>query len=290
MHNHILLFNVSIPKHELVTKAELKLKISLGKMGFGHLSLFDAVNKNSSNKSESPDFFLVSKDVENGEYATIDVTKVVKRWIETRMENHELSMILKTKSNQNTCANSGIVGVSFDSSYPPILIIFSDHKGNQLRETKMELSQMILHEKDSNAGVFFRNSTTAHIEERNKVWRTKTEDRTRSKRSTGSSLCTKKSMIVNFKDIGWDSFIVFPQQYDAGQCVGKCYFPITEGLTPTKHAVIQSLMHNNKPKVVNNPCCVPTKLEPMPVVYVENNKLVINNNYEDMKVVECGCR
>ncbi|XP_073453383.1 dorsalin-1-like [Aquarana catesbeiana] len=289
-HSPILQFNVTIPKHELVTKAELKLKVSLGKWGFGHLSLFDVVHNQPSNISESTNYFLASKDVEDNESVTIDITKTVKRWIESEMENQKLNMILKAKMGQTTCAKSGIVGVSYDRSHPPILIIFSDDQGNHMKETKMELSQMILHEKDRNPRIFFKNATATHMKAHNEVWRSVAEGRTRLKRSTGDIGCHKASMMVQFKDIGWDSFILFPQKYDAGQCVGKCYYPITENMTPTKHAIIQALMHTNKVKGVDIPCCVPTKLEPLQVAYMENNKPVIITNYEGMKVAECGCR
>ncbi|KAM5140880.1 dorsalin-1-like [Mantella aurantiaca] len=289
-HSHILLFNVTIPKHELVIKAELKLKISLEKWGSGHLSIFDVVHNESSAKSESSNCFLASKDVKDSDSVTIDIIKAVKRWIESKTENHKLNIILKAKMGQKTCAKLGKVGVTFDSSHPPILIIFSDDRDNHMKETKIELSQMILHEKDKNSNIYFKNSTATHMKKHNEVWRTKAEGRSRSKRSTGSNHCAKASLMVNFKDIGWDSFIIYPSHYDAGQCVGKCYFPITEGMTPTKHAVIQALMHNNKPKHIENPCCVPTKLEALQVVYMENNKPVIKKNYDGMKVVECGCR
>lgn len=289
-HSYILLFNVTIPKHELLTKAELKIKISLGKWSIGHLILLDVVHNDPSENSESSDCFLAFKDVEDNESVTINITKAVKHWIESKTRSHKLNITLKAKKGQNACAKSRMDGVSIDSSRPPILIIFSDVQGSYMKETKMELSQMILHEKDKNFGVIINNNTATHVKEHNEVWRTIRKGRTRLKRSIGDNHCTKASLMVNFKDIGWDAFIVYPPRYDAGQCVGKCNFPLTENMTPTKHAVVQSLMHNNNPKHVHNPCCVPTKLEPLQVIYMENNKHVIKKDYEDMKVVECGCR
>ncbi|XP_075073358.1 growth/differentiation factor 2 [Mixophyes fleayi] len=291
--SHILLFNVTIPWHEEITKAELKMKISLGDWHLGHLSLFDVIHIELSENLKDPNSFLASKDVEEGESVTIDITKAVKRWIKSKVEKNKLEIFLKAKIPQDACKKTTNIDISSDSSHPPILIIFSDDQDNKVKETKMELNQMILHEQEKNIGIFLQNSTVEHVEEHREhlvIGKTLAKSKKRVKRTAGRNYCKKTSLIVNFKDIGWDSVIIFPPNYDAGQCIGQCYFPLTDNLTPTKHAIIQTLMNKQRPKDVEKACCVPTKLEAIHVVYFDNGVPTINRNYEEMKVVECGCR
>ncbi|XP_056386216.1 dorsalin-1-like [Hyla sarda] len=283
LQSHILLFNVTIPQREAVTKAELKLKLS----GLGHLSLFDVIHLEPSENLMDPNSFLGAKDVSGHESVTMDVTKAVKRWIKSKVQLNKLEIFLKTKSPLDACLKTKNFTIDSDRSHPPILIVFSDDQSeSNMKENPMDLTQMMLYERSNNLGTISKNTTVGDGEGHEALG----EGKTRSRRSVERNHCTKASLMVNFKDIGWDSIIIFPPSYDAGQCVGNCYYPLTDNLTPTKHAIVQSLMHMKKPKDVGNVCCVPTKLESVQVVYRENRQTYIKKNYEDMKVVECGCR
>ena len=73
--------------------------------------------------------------------------------------------------------------------------------------------------------------------------------------------------------------------------MGKCYVPIGAHLSPTKHAIIQTLVHAAHPKRASRACCVPTKLEPISILYLdENNVITYKYHYDGMVVAECGCR
>ncbi|XP_044155549.1 dorsalin-1-like [Bufo gargarizans] len=290
----ILLFNVTIPQHEEVMKAELKLKLSLGHSNLGHLSLFDVIHLEPSENLMDSNSFLSSKDIKGDDSLTIDVTKAVKRWIKSKVQLNKLEMFLKMKAPLDMCFKTEESAVYSDSSHPPILIIFSDDQSeNNVKENPMDLTQMMFYQQSNNIEIYSKNTTDDHGEGHEPL----EEGKPRAKRSAERSHCTKASLIVNFKDIGWDSFILFPPSYDAGQCVGDCYLPLTDNLTPTKHAIVQSVMHKNKPNDVRNVCCVPTKLDSIPVLYLEKQTASITakqqpalRKYYDMKVVECGCR
>ncbi|XP_075203513.1 dorsalin-1-like [Anomaloglossus baeobatrachus] len=287
LQSHILLFNVTIPQHEEVTKAELKLKISVGNSGFGHLSLFDVIHTEPSENLRDLNSFLASKDVEGAEAVTIDVTKAVKRWIKFKVQLNKIEIFLRMKVPSETCFNTKLFAMDSDSSHPPILIIFSDDQSdNNVKEDPMDLLQIMLYKQSNDLGIFSKNSTTDHGEGHEPL----EEGKTRSKRAAQREHCTKASLTVNFSDIGWGSFIIYPPSYEAGQCVGTCYPPLTDNLKPTKHALVQSLVHLTKPKEVGSVCCVPTKLDSLQVVYKNDKQISIMRNYEDMKVLECGCR
>ncbi|KAH0547217.1 bone morphogenetic protein 10-like [Cotesia glomerata] len=108
--------------------------------------------------------------------------------------------------------------------------------------------------------------------------------------------CRRRPLYVNFASINYDEWIVAPPGYDAYQCVGKCLFPFGDHLSPTKHAIVQALVSGavqgvDGSKPVGRVCCVPTRLAPTSLLYLDaSGTLTYQYGYEDMVVVECGCR
>lgn len=120
--------------------------------------------------------------------------------------------------------------------------------------------------------------------------------RARKKRSayylpvTPSNVCKPRRLYIDFKDVGWQDWIIAPQGYVANYCHGECPFPLSESLNGTNHAILQTLVHSFDPKGTPQPCCVPVKLSPISMLYYDNNDNVVLRHYEDMVVDECGCR
>ncbi|XP_053325005.1 growth/differentiation factor 3-like [Spea bombifrons] len=119
---------------------------------------------------------------------------------------------------------------------------------------------------------------------------------TRPKRSippslpTPNNLCQKRRLYISFKDVGWHNWIIAPKGYMANYCHGECPYPLTEVLKGTNHAVIQSLVHGLDPELTPLPCCGPTKLSPISMLYYDNNDNVVLRHYKDMVVDDCGCK
>ncbi|XP_066589271.1 growth/differentiation factor 2-like [Prorops nasuta] len=122
------------------------------------------------------------------------------------------------------------------------------------------------------------------------------EEGPRRRRRNG---CRRRPLYVDFSLISYDDWVVAPPGYEAYQCAGKCFYPFADHLSPTKHAIVQTLVHSalqsrdpfggNKP--VSRACCVPTKLAPTSLLYLDSSgTLTYQYGYEDMVVVECGCR
>ncbi|XP_056135363.1 nodal homolog [Lampris incognitus] len=101
-------------------------------------------------------------------------------------------------------------------------------------------------------------------------------------------LCRKVDMWVDFDQIGWDEWIVYPKRYNAYRCEGECPTPVDESFHPTNHAYMQSLLRLHHPQRVSCPSCVPTRLSPLSMLYYENDDVVLRH-HEDMIVEECGC-
>uniref|UniRef100_A0A8C1HZ91 Nodal-related 2 n=1 Tax=Cyprinus carpio carpio TaxID=630221 RepID=A0A8C1HZ91_CYPCA len=103
-----------------------------------------------------------------------------------------------------------------------------------------------------------------------------------------SSMCRRVDMHVDFSQIGWSSWIVFPKKYNAYRCEGSCPNPLNEDLHPNNHAYMQSLLKYYHPSRVPSACCAPTRTSPLSMLYYENGELILRH-HEDMLVEECGC-
>ncbi|XP_008278711.1 growth/differentiation factor 5 [Stegastes partitus] len=102
--------------------------------------------------------------------------------------------------------------------------------------------------------------------------------------------CHRRRLHVNFKEMGWDDWIIAPLEYDAFHCDGACDFPIRSHLEPTNHAIIQTLINSMDPESTPPTCCVPTRLSPISILYIDSANNVVYKQYEDMVVESCGCR
>lgn len=102
------------------------------------------------------------------------------------------------------------------------------------------------------------------------------------------SICQRHSMYVDFKEVGFENWIIAPPGYEAYHCHGMCPFPLPTHLNATNHAVVQTLLHTvyqNVPPA----CCVPTKLGMLSMLYLELDGKVVLKNYPEMTAEECGC-
>lgn len=102
--------------------------------------------------------------------------------------------------------------------------------------------------------------------------------------------CRRHRLHVDFRQVGWDDWIVAPSGYDAYYCKGECHFPLHDSLNTTNHAVVQTLVNSRYPDRVPRACCVPTELSPISMLYVDDDKNFVLKNHQDMVVEGCGCR
>lgn len=100
--------------------------------------------------------------------------------------------------------------------------------------------------------------------------------------------CNKRNFFVSFTDLKWDDWIIAPEGYEAWYCSGKCPFPLHPHLNSTNHAIVQMLAHLMNPQVPE-PCCAPTKLQPISVLYYDDYSNVVLKKYRNMIVQSCGC-
>ncbi|XP_029934108.1 growth/differentiation factor 2 [Myripristis murdjan] len=288
---HRLQFNISVPTHERITAAELRLFL-LPDAGSGAMSHKTTVKvyKVDYNEPEPTTHLLVEREVfgSHGFWETFDVTRAVQSWIKSGCGESGFDVEVDRKDCGSFEGDTGCLhlSVSVGDNTSAALIVFSDDLGSRKRETKKELREMILHEEET----IFSSGANWNGEDHLPNEIPEALHPRRKKRKAEREYCRRTSLKVNFRDIGWDSWIVAPPEYDAFECRGMCYHPLTDESTPSKHALIQTLMNIRNPKKANMACCVPIKLDPITVMYQENGRLTIRYLYEEMKVAECGCR
>ena len=106
-------------------------------------------------------------------------------------------------------------------------------------------------------------------------------------------VCCKRQFYVNFRDIGWNDWIIAPSGYHANYCEGDC---------PNHMASISSSSLSFHSTVINHyrmrgyspfqnikSCCVPTRLRAMSMLYYNEEQKIIKKDIQNMIVDECGC-
>ncbi|XP_077481630.1 growth/differentiation factor 2 [Stigmatopora argus] len=273
-----MLFNLSLPSHEKVIKVQLHLFVlpdagakATSRPRATHIEVYGP----DYDGAASGEWLLAWKEWTDSpnRWVTLDVTAAVRDGPASRRATTGFDVAVVGRGAR--------VSLSVGGNTSAALLVFSDDLGSRRREAGKELREMIFHQEES----FFHLEAGHDPEEPLPSAR-----HPRKRRKAEREYCRRTSLKVNFRDIGWDSWIVAPPEYDAFECRGLCYHPLTDESTPSKHALIQTLMNIRNPKKTNMACCVPIKLDPITIMYQENGRVTIRYLYEEMKVAECGCR
>ncbi|XP_066522635.1 growth/differentiation factor 2 [Hoplias malabaricus] len=285
---HRLLFNVSVPRFEEVTMVQLRLFILWEQDLTSCDDAFAAVNVYDVEHAEREEIIHLQdrKEIRDSEpsWEAFDVTHAVHHWLQTRSGAGELEVELETQGCGSFNGSSYNISLNVEENTSPVLIVFSDDVENRKRKAKSEVKEMMSHEDESFLLKVDALGNSIVDENGELEWRT------RRKRQARKNFCQRTSLKVSFKDIGWDQWIVAPPEYEAYECKGVCSFPLTNDVTPSKHAIIQTLVHLSNPKKADKACCVPTKLDPLTVMYQDKGVITVRHVYEEMKVAKCGCR
>ncbi|XP_056603199.1 bone morphogenetic protein 10 [Triplophysa dalaica] len=336
---HPLLFNVSIPHHERVTAAELRLYtlVQTDRHKYAgvdrKVTIYEVKQRetNASHQIRGDDIEeetelveLASRQVygtDNG-WESFDMTAAVLNW-RAKSEygtTHKLEVHIASLNSQSAPASEGEntgnaiggamdIDTSLEDKHRPLMIVFSDDQSVDHRGDKRELNELIQHETagrgfQDNLGLGLtdlwddlgqndENEEEEQSEEALLQMRSNLiyDTASRIRRNAKGNLCKKNPLYVDFKDIGWDSWILAPTGYEAYECAGVCTYPLTKHVTPTKHAIVQTLVNLKSPQKVARACCVPTKLDSISLLYLDDAGVVTYQyKYEGMVVSECGCR
>ncbi|XP_062386337.1 growth/differentiation factor 2-like [Sardina pilchardus] len=185
-------------------------------------------------------------------------------------------------------AEAAMVSSSVTGNTSAVLIVFSNDQRGRRHDAQQELLHMLSHEDEAVFSGAHEPSDPAN--DPRDALGARRRRRRRQVSSGSGGYCRRASLRVSFEDIGWHEWIVAPPEYEAYECVGACQFPLSAEVTPSKHAVIQTLVSLRHPGSANAACCVPTRLDPITIMYQENGVITVRHLYEEMRVAACGCR
>uniref|UniRef100_A0A3P8VPB2 Bone morphogenetic protein 10 n=1 Tax=Cynoglossus semilaevis TaxID=244447 RepID=A0A3P8VPB2_CYNSE len=311
-----------VAHHERITAAELRIYTLVQTdchlyAGIDRKVTIYEIESNGREGEQMKWVELASRQVygtDNG-WQAFDLTAAVQRWHNSdgvtthRLEVHIASMsddgvqnMLEDNKNRHPPVGDMKVDTRPEEKHKPLLIVFLDDQSSDHRHDKCELNEMIDHETSNivlqnNIGMGDwsdegREQSEPDEEDLIQMRSNLIFDSTsRIRRNAKVNHCKKQSLYVEFKDIGWDSWILAPPGYDAYECTGVCSFPLTKHVTPTKHAIVQTLVNINSPQKAARACCVPTKLDPISLLYLDETGVVTYKyKFEGMVVAECDCR
>nr|XP_061779435.1 bone morphogenetic protein 7-like [Nerophis lumbriciformis] len=281
-HHREFKFDLSrIPEGEAVTAAEFRIFKDFIQERYENetfrVSIYQALQEAANSEG---DLLLVDQrevwTAEEG-WLIFDLTATSNLWLANPEHNFGLHLVLEDSHGHRR--NPRLAGLSTGSGArdkQPFLVAF--FKSNEVR---------------------FRNIRSAHGHKgrhsnRSKPQRT-VQDALKAVEAATETLgisrdgCKKRELYVSFRDLGWQDWIIAPEGYAAYYCEGECAFPLNSYMNATNHAIVQTLVHFINPGTVPKPCCAPTQLHGISVLYFDDSSNVILKKYRNMVVRSCGC-
>lgn len=101
--------------------------------------------------------------------------------------------------------------------------------------------------------------------------------------------CCRQNLYVSFDELGWGDWIIAPKGYYANFCMGDCDGPRSPDAFPTFHTHVIEEYRSRNPYASIHPCCAPTRLSPMSLIYFDPDLNIIKTDLPKMIVEDCGC-
>ncbi|XP_077410245.1 bone morphogenetic protein 6 [Vanacampus margaritifer] len=273
-------FNLSqIPEGEAVTAAEFRLYKECVSRAFCNdtflLKVYQVVKEHPDRESDL--FLLESRRLwalEEG-WLEFDITATSNLWVMSPVHNLGLQISVETSSGQSiNPKDAGLVRRDGALEKQPFMVAFFKVSEVHIRSSR---------------------STGGKHRQQNRNRSTQTQEASRGPSqadyngSDQKTACRRHELYVSFRELGWQDWIIAPEGYAANYCDGECSFPLNAHMNATNHAIVQTLVHLMNPENVPKPCCAPTKLHAISVLYFDDNSNVILKKYKNMVVRACGC-
>ncbi|EZA54725.1 hypothetical protein DMN91_006821 [Ooceraea biroi] len=207
-------------------------------------------------------------------WLTLNVSEALEHWVNNPDGNRGLYLSVHPADrsvHEVRPEDVGIVGFRGDADKQPFMVGYFKSSGK--RESKVRQKRDARRKKKS-------ESTN---------WDHRNNPYTDSAMQYHSRTCKIQTLYVSFRDLQWQDWIIAPDGYDAYYCSGECNFPLNAHMNATNHAIVQTLVHLVSPGKVPKPCCAPTKLSAISVLYFLDESNVILKKYKNMVVKSCGC-
>ncbi|XP_052106350.1 transforming growth factor beta-2 proprotein-like [Mytilus californianus] len=112
---------------------------------------------------------------------------------------------------------------------------------------------------------------------------------------TTDSFCSVEPWIVDFSELGWQSWLWAPSSYHANSCSGSCSF-LNSNNTISFHAIIKQhyyrypyFQESSTEHLDLSTYCVPASYEALTITYITKQKMISMRQIPKMKVTSCMC-
>uniref|UniRef100_A0ABM5GAL6 Bone morphogenetic protein 6 n=1 Tax=Pogona vitticeps TaxID=103695 RepID=A0ABM5GAL6_9SAUR len=279
-HHKEFKFNLSqIPDGETVTAAEFRIYKDCVLGGFKNqtflISIYQVLQEHQNRDSEL--FMLDTRAVWASEegWLEFDITATSNMWVINPQNNLGLQMSVVTRDGLSiNPREAGLIGRDGPHDKQPFMVAFFKVSEVHVRTARSASSRR----RDQSRN---RSTQPQDVSRANSI--------TDYNSSDLKTACRKHELYVSFQDLGWQDWIIAPKGYAANYCDGECSFPLNAHMNATNHAIVQTLVHLMNPENVPKPCCAPTKLQAISVLYFDDNSNVILKKYRNMVVRACGC-
>ncbi|KAM8823028.1 bone morphogenetic protein 6 [Spinachia spinachia] len=279
-HHKEFKFNLSqIPEGEAITAAEFRLYKECVSRAFRNdtflVKVYQVVKEHPHRE---PDLFLLESRrlwaSEEG-WLEFDITATSNLWVMSPAHNLGLQVSVETSGGRSVSSKeAGLVGRDGALEKQPFMVAFFKVSEVHIRSPR---------------------SAGGKRRQQNRNRSTQPQDGSRGlgpadyNSSDQKTACRRHELYVSFRELGWQDWIIAPEGYAANYCDGECSFPLNAHMNATNHAIVQTLVHLMNPENVPKPCCAPTKLHAISVLYFDDNSNVILKKYKNMVVRACGC-
>ncbi|XP_018604883.1 bone morphogenetic protein 5 [Scleropages formosus] len=268
-----------IPDGEAVTAAEFRIYKDHSHARYENstlkVSIYQVIKEYQNKDAET--FLLDSKKIKasDGGWLVFDITATSNHWVLNPQQNMGLQLCVETMDGRSVNFKSaGIIGRTGPQSKQPFLVAFFKASEVLLRSVRAAGGKRKNHSRNKSASP----------QETSRAPKSGDQNTSEQKQA-----CKKHELYVSFRDLGWQDWIIAPEGYAAFYCDGECSFPLNAHMNATNHAIVQTLVHLMFPDNVPKPCCAPTKLNAISVLYFDDSSNVILKKYRNMVVRSCGC-
>lgn len=213
---------------------------------------------------------------------------IIERWLSDGRSNHGLLIDVRSSPSNEKVKSTPVrlrrLDDETDESWryaQPVLFLYSEDK-NVKKTAPINWTDHVRRKREASTS---STSTTTSSPQSSS---TPTEKRRKKKKPKEE--CHRERLWVDFGVVGWTDWIVAPPGYEAYYCGGDCPSQYGDHLNATNHAIVQTLVHTVYPTAIPKPCCVPTKLASISMLYLDEENKAVLKNYPEMVVEGCGCR
>lgn len=236
----------SISTSDSVQRSELRIRLpTFSKSKDATIDIYHS--RGSCVKSTCPDSLYLasvratpSERASHSTWRVFNITALLRYWLSQGEPVENL------KERREIEQEDGNASIHYSTTDTVMMVIFSKHN-QRAAPTLIHTAEQSKYVALDRAGASNSGHAAGRRRKRNHLPRNMVHEVAGVAGAPGSTsseaprktLCRKVDMWVDFEQIGWSDWIVYPKRYNAFRCEGSCPSPVDESFSPTNHAFMQ---------------------------------------------------